>query len=1005
MSLSSLELWQRLADERLATPEQCRQWAAEILPKQAGAEQQSGLKILQLLIEGGYLSKYQAKIIAGQAMGPLRWGPWVVLQAVKAPLWQRWYWMRRGGDEPIWGRPLSAGELEQLRTALPSMPRALKLSTVQHANLAPIPAPELIDGTLLVFVTPHSSAFPSGIPLDGTLLSQRFASQRCSTQQATRIVGQLADALAALHKIGVPHGRVLPDRIYVHDQQVVLAIDPLCAGTGLPTVNGSNAISTGLIDHQLQPVQVAQFSAPELLLSNSLPSPASDVYSLGCLWWWLFTGDLPTVCDPNQTSVQSRLATFPTDCELPEPLRLCLQACIGGNPSSRFASAVELTHALAAAERAKPIPAVKPRQQVVAEPARAPVKPVPGSASRPLVANPKVIRSSPSRKVEPSNSPLVTRRATTSPTPSQKIQSPVPTSSASRRRRRQGFPWLWPILGGCGLLVGLLIVLKVSGVLTHSPESSRAISRRSSGDYVPPMREQPTDLAKPDANDPRSEFYEIVASDASGNQSDLWAPPHAPDPFPLDLLPPGGQLFVSLRPAQWPRDETSDELPTVFGWQLSSIIELVRTTAGVPSADLTQVTLACYSPTQSGEPPRVCLRFHLSQPTPLSELKAAWSNPAVDDDSTPGLLVGSSDQAYYVAGQAQTGMQSVSDFSVGPVELMREVAELSGARGPLLPHLQKLWNNTDQSADVAVFVSTPFLFTDGRELFAGTPDRFNKTLKQWLGGDVRGASLHVHWNPTWYMETRVVGTNDLDAGKLMLRQHQQIEALPDDVEHWLVSHAAHPYWRALALRYPQMLRTFVDYSRFGVEHGTAIMNCYLPSSGGMNLVLTSWIAMQQQSTLGSDVVATNSQASNSPLTKPLDIEAYLSRPVRLSFDSEAIEVALRMIGEEANANLPTGTLPVRFALDGAAFEKAGLTRNKQLRDFHIEQQPVREAITEIAKVGNLVTTVTDLHQPEQTLIWIVIPDPERTDGASMVSLTTRTAAAAAGHKLPAEFAP
>ncbi|MEZ6152328.1 MAG: hypothetical protein R3C09_19685 [Pirellulaceae bacterium] len=951
MSLSSLELWQRLADEGLATPEQCSQWASEILPKLEQADRQSGLKILQRIIELGYLSKYQAKIIAGQAVGPLRWGPWLVEMPVKLPLWQGWYAMRRGRGQLSWGRPVSASELEQFRTALPSMPRALKLAKLQHAGIAPVGSPELVDGTLLVFVTPQSPSVPAGIPLDGTLLSQRFNSQRCSPSEATRIASQLADALAALHKIDVPHGRVLPDRIYTLDQQIVLAIDPLCARTGLPNVQVSDAVSTGLIGHQLQPEQVAEFSAPELLLPDPLspdplPTPASDVYSLGCVWWWLITGETPSASGRNQTRAEPVLPTLPDGCALPEPQWLCLQACLARNPSGRFASAVELTRALSAAERAKPISAVKPKQQ----------------------------------------------------------SAPAATPFARRHRKRQGAPWLWPILGGCGLVVGLLLVLGMSGILTPSPESQQADLQRQADDDVPAARGQPLEPATPIANDPRRETYEIIAAKPGGKQSELWAPPHGPDPLPLDLLPPGGQLFVSMRPAQWLAGTAADQLRAIIDDQSPDWLETLGDVGGIPLTDIAQVTMALYAPAQSGQPPRACWRFHLRQPTPLAELKIAWSNPTIDDQATPGLLVGSTKRAYFVASQPQSDTQSVSDFSVGPVELMRDVAELSGARGPLLPHLEKLWNNTDLNADLALLVSTPFLFTGGRELVANTPERFSKTLKQWLGGDVRGASLHIHWQPQWYLETRVVGTNDLEAGKLVSRQQLHIKALPNEVEQWLVGHAVHPYWRALALRYPQMLRTFVDYTRFGVEHGAAIMNCYLPSSGGTNLVLTSWLALQPQSTLEKSALVANS-FSNQAVTKPLDIEAYLSQPIRLSFDSEAIEVALRMVGDEANANLPPGTSPLRFALDGAAFEKAGLTRNKQLRDYRIEQRPVRDALTEIAKAGNLVTTVTDLRQSEQTLIWIVLPDSESGSGLPMISLTTRAAATAAGHELPSEFAP
>jgi hypothetical protein len=136
---------------------------------------------------------------------------------------------------------------------------------------------------------------------------------------------------------------------------------------------------------------------------------------------------------------------------------------------------------------------------------------------------------------------------------------------------------------------------------------------------------------------------------------------------------------------------------------------------------------------------------------------------------------------------------------------------------------------------------------------------------------------------------------------------------------------------------------------------------------------------------------------------PLTIDEYLARPIRLNFDQEPIETAMQLVADEANARLPQGTTPLRFALDGDAFEKAGITRNQQLRNFAVENQAVRVALTEIAKRGNPVTTVTDTRQEDQKLIWAVAPDPQQ-PGRSMIVLTTRDAARTATLALPTEFA-
>ena len=1116
MSLSSDELWQRLLSEGLATPEQHQQWSREILPKLSETDANNGLKALLLLVDAGHLSKYQAKIIAGQSSEPIRYGAWVVEQPLKLPMWQGWYEVRRGPADFRWARPVTAGELQHLRPLLPSLPRALKLAALQSDGLLAVQPPELIDGTLLVFVAssraaPQSAATaaqfaalsgvhtadkqaaapqidaPRGLSSAAKLLSQEFASRRCPPTEATRLIAQLAQALSEMHEQQIVHGRVLPDRIYVQNQRVVLVVDPLCAATGIPQPPAaaapsrgsrqpktiplqSESAACGLIGSVLHAAVAAQFCAPEMRLPAPLPNSASDVYSLGCVWWWLLTGQAPpagtvqtgsgeaSTMDSSTTAASTTAAgsseevvprpaasaalSLPADCSLPEPLWRCLRACLAPNPANRFASATELQRALLVAQRARPIAAGSP---------------APATAQRP-VGHPKSAAPLPAAPLPAAPLPAAP------PSAAQPLAVPQPAAAAAiprRRRRRRGIPWLWPILGGSGVLIGLLLLLKFTGALQPSSEADAPNATRPMPAAPPSLGSAPAAEQTSPATDPRTEHYEIVSARPGSNAGGLWAPPTAPAPVPLDLLPPGGQLFISLRPDQWPSldtpadasSENSGASPVawsdVLGAQITGLVQQLQTMSGVPLADIEQITLAFYPPAQSGQAPRVCGRFHLARPMPLAELIAAWNDPAdeqiseqiseqgSEQGSEQRLWVARPEQAFYIAKQPGTAAQAtagstlqstaesdvelVRNFSVGPADMIREVAELDGTPGPLLPHLEKLWNSTDHTANLSLLVSTPFLFTDGRELLNYLPSPLIPALKQWLGGDVRGAAMQVHWQPQWYLETRVVGASDTDAGKLLARQQQQVQSLPATVEQWLVSHYVHPYWRGLALRYPHMLRTFVDYSRFGVEHGTALMNNYLPSHGGTNLTLTSWIALQNYATLNASAnaiaaapsgaagpavdAASGAATGGSTANAAVDIEDYLSQLIQVSFDQEPIEVALQLVADEANSKLPPGTEPLRFVLDGAAFGKAGITRNQQLSNFRIEQQPVRDALTEIARRGNPVATVTDLREPDQRLLWVVTPDPDSASGASMILLTTRIAAKENGLALPAEFAP
>jgi serine/threonine protein kinase len=1006
MSLTPPELWQKLTQERLASPEQCQQWASEILPKASSAEAENGLKLLQLLIAGGHVTKYQAKVIAGQSTGPLGWGPWIVEQPVKQPLWAGWYVVRRGTGAAMWGRTISASELEQIQMARPSLARALQLSVLQHPQLVRIHPPELIDGTLCVFVDPLSSLFTeSNTPLE-TLFSRLSQTTAIGPAESVALVGQLASALAALHRVGLTHGRVLPDRIYVHERRTLLVVDPLCAVSSQtwPPVRtlGSNVPISGLIGDQLDQSQSAQFTAPELLVSRSFPTPASDVYSLGCVWWWLLTGRPPS--SPGSLPLaQSRqpliLPILPRDCNLPEPLRLCLQACLGQNPSSRFASAVEFVQALAAVELFRPVPAA-------------------GSSNRSSAPG----QSAAALSVAKTTLPTVAAGNVRHPQAAavggtEKIVAIAanPTISHSRRRRRRGLPWIWASLGVGGALIALLLVLKLSGIFETSTDSAAGIAKNQSGDVRPSPNRRPLDDSTPSKADPRSEHFEIVGFNPQENQGRLWAPPHAPSPLPIDLLPPGGLMFISVRPAQWLQAEGTAGLQSALAEALSPWAKTLQSLSGSPLSEIEQVTLAFYAHDQSGQPPPVCWRFRLKNVVPLAELKTMWSLPAVDNhpgETATGetstvqstLLVNDSGLAYFVAEPTtNVGDGVVREFSVGPVSLMSDVQDLAGARGLLLPQLEELWKDSDAEAVASLLISTPFLFTDGRDVLHRLPSRLAAQAREWLGGDVRGFAVQVHWESKWYFEARVVGTNDADAGKVMARQQRLVQALPANIEQWLVQHVPAPYWRALALRYPQMLRTAVEYTRFGVENGTALMNCYLPSEGGANLLLASWVALQDNSISLASVSPTEGAPAEE--SDPLGVEAFLNRPIRLSFDQEPIEVALRLVGEEANANLPVGTQPMKFVLDGDAFEKGGITRNQQLRDFRLEQKSVRDALTEIAKRGNPVTTVTDLRENSQSLVWVVIPDVENASSMGMISLTTRSAVEAASLALPPEFAP
>lgn len=1101
MNLSSIELWQRIAAEGLASPMQCRTWAAEAAKLMQAADTTDGLKVLQKLIEIGRLTNYQAKILAGQSQEPLQRGSWHILRRVKEKGWVGWLEVtqidttRAEWPPSRWSKWLRQEDLSALTASAPALPRGLQLASVEADHLQSVHMPELNEGELQIQVE----------PLQGKILTSAFTSP-VAEPIATQIIREVAGALSHLHQQDIVHGRVLPDRVYWDGERSMLARDPICVLTA--TLDPK---AVGLLGENLGAAQTVQFLAPEFIAPGQVPTIRSDVYSLGSLWWWMLTGKpIAAGASPQQilAAHAERPPSLPDSVAIADPLLRVLQHALARNISSRFESATEFCAAFDQAnkviEAGKQIPDRKAHAQkapasVAAEPVTEPVT-EPGTKQQPSAKaqNPKttsVQAQSPSSTGADDSKQVADKRVDVTPNAGKPAsQHPVSTQSAGqerapkrkepegpetkkkpaarqasnasaqsasaqsasvqsasvqsasaqsasapaescseaqettkaaaapalaakgrtsqssgasslggktgtggavlttrrRQRRKKSNKWLLPVLGGGGFLIVLLLALKFSGALELKEQRNTTANL--------PRPNIPTGPGPTlTQQDPLLEHYRLLESGDTG----LWAPPFVPKPLELAGLPPGAQMFVSLRPKNLLASAPSKELLSAFGSQLSSLLQLIADRSGLGLEAIDQVTVAYYSPLAEGGMPQTAMWVKLAASDTLGGLRNRWQQPSEEKVGEQSLLV-SGARAFYIDQQPLVDVQSVDYFSVGPQALMREVAELSGAAGPLLSQMEKVWQRSSSEVDLAMLVSPPYLFTEGRGVLANAPDRLRDSLKDLVGNDMRAGLLQMQFSPQWYYELHLIGASDRDAGPIAAKLEDRLTDLPGTVEQWFVEQSPHPYWRSIAFRYPQMLRQLLSHSRFGVERGIAVTNAYLPEKASVNILLSSWIALQDGATLAGELT-TNSSAV-SPAQPPLTLDQYLARPIRVSFDQEPIEVALQLIADEANDDLPPGTPRLKFLLDGDAFELSGITRNQQLSDFVHNDQPVRDALTEVAKRGNPVPTVTDLREEDQKLIWVVADDPSA-PGSKMISLTTRAAATSAGIAMPVEFAP
>ncbi|MCA9192457.1 MAG: hypothetical protein KDB03_11870 [Planctomycetales bacterium] len=972
MAFSSIELWQRLSSSGLASSQQCRLWATTVAEHLESDECLKGMAVLQKLVELGQLTKHQAKVLVGQRDAPLRIGSWIVLQPAHQTLFSSWWEAvsELGAQEKKLIKAVGQGELKELSPLLPSLSRVDAQSQIHHQNLQEVLAPELRDGQLVIAL-----AMPGGRSVD------KIAPASLSPGQILEIIVQLLAGLAKMHAHGLAHGRVVPSQIFLDARGVTLVRDPLCICGNLQLVD-----LPGLFSRDSDPLSYYRYAAPELAVPGQNPNATSDVYAVGCLWHWLASNK-----NLSEGSNASEILTkHLTQRTTPEWLTGEHQAlsqvwfhCVAQDPSARFTDAGEALAALKLAQR-------------IASENLSPTSPQPNQRS-PKTQNEresneresseKVVRkqstpdlasNEPTRVSKPTSQLSIVSQQVTH-AQSSSYSSVQNVRSLKRQPRKSSL--LLPAIGGCLVLIAILLILKASGVLQPAaPEKSK---KPPIADYIPPTPATPKQAEDIDA---RLNHYQLVES-----SDGLWLPAFAPQPFPIDMLAPGSGAYLSLRPEDW-KGPIKQALAVCFDMQLENLCSAITMRCGLTADAIQQVTVAWYEGQPDAAPPWA-MRVTLAEPMQIEKLVTTWS-PIADISVANARCFQRGADVLFVAAQYLDERQQAVCFSILPRAKLNDVLEMEGAEPPL-GSLEGLWKRTSSNYDVSLLVAPSYLYNPGRGLLASAPMRLKSNLPHWLGYDTRGLLFQTQLTEPWYWEIQLQAMNQADSGMLRTMWQTHLSQLASNVEAWLANEMPHSSWRTIAIRLPAMLRSLNSFQRTGIENGVTIINCYLPASAITNLTFASWTALGDYATQ-----AAPQDIPGDTLSPSFSIDEFLATPITVRFDQEPIEVALQLVATEANDQLHAGALTVSFRLDGDAFERAGITRNQQLRQFAHTQSPVRDALTEIARRGNTDPTVVDLHDLNQELVWLVRKTGENFE----VLLTTRTAAGQANELLPAEFA-
>jgi len=177
--------------------------------------------------------------------------------------------------------------------------------------------------------------------IDGTDLAARLRQGRLPTNEAARIVAEVARILAYAHGQGLIHRDIKPAKILLDGQN-----NPLLTDFGIA------ATEQELLQESQRRLATLAYASPEQV-SGQVIDARSDLWGLGVVLYELLSGRLP-FDDPSPVALKEKIVFHdpPTlrrlDPAIPPQLeRICLK-CLAKDPAQRYASAQELADELSA---------------------------------------------------------------------------------------------------------------------------------------------------------------------------------------------------------------------------------------------------------------------------------------------------------------------------------------------------------------------------------------------------------------------------------------------------------------------------------------------------------------------------------------------------------------------------------------------------------------------------------------------------------------------------------
>ncbi|MFN5393862.1 MAG: protein kinase domain-containing protein [Planctomycetota bacterium] len=655
----------------------------------------------------------------------------------------------------------------------------------------------------------------------------------------------------------------------------------------------------------------------------------------------------------------------------------------------------------------------------------APTTPTP-TAARPTTATPTtaaLATAATTTSALASPKPTATKETKPKPTsdalPSQ--SSPVANSSAPsnkkpKKKKTAAKPfgprkkpkrpvWFMPLIVGCSLLLlsVLLLLLKGNskGLVTIQPKTENKAQTQPLETTKPSNSSAAKAGAGAGGIDPMLEYYNVKSDDTGVP----WIPPSIGAPYSTEMLPPGLEALLMISPDCWTQAnsasrELADWWKSVYaqGPELSDLLNFA-------TDSLASVSVAWY-PGESTGSYRKTYRLGWKEPKPLDALIPdidQWSSQEIQSDNKKYRYWTKEHQGQSIAlitdDFTSKANEQVKRIAIGSFELLKPLLDSQGKSGPLRRQLDAILQNTDSRADATFLAAPSFVFVDGKQMFGQHSEKVIGLMREVIDDRVQAVMVRTHFEPQLYVEYRMFGNDIQSAPRDAIELKRKLDSLAENVESQLTAQPAAVYWRAIANRFPQMLRSINKYARSGAEDGQVVFNVYLPKEAATNLAIGSWMALQGGTAAGPVKVATAPKPTNNA---PKSIDEMLDSKISLRIEQESLEVVLQAIANELKESHTGGVEALPMAINGTAFQKDGITRNQQVRNFEYKDTPVREILTALCRRANPVTTVQKATEKDQKVVWLLLDDPN-TPSKKKLDMSTRAWSESNQATLPKEF--